>query len=90
MEILLYVSFGFLVLYVLLMMIPRHLYMWERYLAGFFYYGFCISFLVVIYLWKRSVWICLIAIPILFIVQYPLQIIAGAVARAIMPSKKRE
>jgi len=87
MEILFYVSLVFLSIYLFILLKPRELETVEQYGTGCFYYIFCVLFLIVIYLYKHSILIVLIAIPILFFAQYPIQIIAGAIVRTILKRK---
>lgn len=89
MEILLYISLFFLLLYIIFLLKPEPLEGKTQLMVGLFYFIFCLLFLMVIYLYKSSIWLVLLAIPILFIAQYPMQIITGAIVRAILKAKKQ-
>ncbi len=84
MEILFYISIGFLLLNFIISLKPRLLTLTERYIAGIFYFLFCITFLIVVYLYKHSIWFVLLAILLLIIFMYLIQIVTGAISRMLM------
>jgi len=79
METLFYVSIGFLLLYIVIVMKPGLVVGGYQILAGLSYFLFSITFIIFIYLYKSSIWLTLLAIPLLFVFMYVIQMILGSV-----------
>ena len=74
-----YVSIGFLLLYIFLVMKPGLLGEGYRMFAGISYFLFCITFIIFIYLYKSSILLALLTIPLLFVFMYVIQMILGSI-----------
>ena len=88
----LFLGIGFGIAYVIFLLLPSIRQgkaagvesMAERKAAAYCFYGALFSFLVFIYLSTRKILWVIIAIPLIYLVQTVLQLISGAVIRAIL------
>jgi len=82
MHIFLYLAIGFVLLYFVLLLRPTKA-IGGRYgkFVGLCFILSALSMLVFIFLYKRSVWLVLIAVPLIYLAQIILQIISGAIVR---------